>query len=112
MIIRGINKALWISVILCLGTVVPLYSQEEEVPEEEPAVEEESLEAPSIKPRRKRFKLKLPPEAQEILHALMRGEKKVVEAVFRPMEFREPIATIPAEGRFGVGFYGWKGLNP
>ena len=112
MIIRGINKALWISVILCLGTVVPLYSQEEEVPEEEPAVEEESLEAPAIKPRRKRFKLKLPPEAQEILHALMRGEKKVVEAVFRPMEFREPIATIPAEGRFGVGFYGWKGLNP
>ena len=112
MIIQGINKALWISVILCLGTVAPLYSQEEEVPEDEPAVEEESLEAPSIKPRRKRFKLKLPPEAQEILHALMRGEKKVVEAVFRPMEFREPIATIPAEGRFGVGFYGWKGLNP
>ena len=112
MIIRGINKALWISVILCLGTVAPLYSQEEEVPEDEPAVEEESLVAPAIKPRRKRFKLKLPPEAQEILHALMRGEKKVVEAVFRPMEFREPIATIPAEGRFGVGFYGWKGLNP
>ena len=112
MIIRGINKALWISVILCLETVVPLYSQEEEVPEEETVIEEESLEAPSIKPRRKRFKLKLPPEAQEILHALMRGEKKVVEAVFRPMEFREPIATIPAEGRFGVGFYGWKGLNP
>ena len=112
MIIRGINKALWISVIFCLGTVVPLYPQEEEVPKEEPAVEEESLEAPSIKPRRKRFKLKLPPEAQEILHALLQGEKKVVEAVFRPMEFREPIATIPAEGRFGVGFYGWKGLNP
>ena len=61
MIIRGINKALWISVILCLGTVMPLYPQEEEVPEEEPAVEEESLETPSIKPRRKRFKLKMPP---------------------------------------------------
>ena len=112
MIIRGINKALRIVVISFLGTVASLYPQEEEVPNEKPAVEEERLEAPSIKPGRKRFKLKLPPAAQEMVQALMRGEKKVVEAVFRPMEFREPIATIPAEGRFGVGFYGWDGLNP
>lgn len=94
---------------LCISA--PLRSQEEEPMKETPAVEQESDEAASIKPRRKRFKLKLPPAVQQMAEALLRGEKKVVEAVFRPLEFREPIATIPAEGRFGVGFYGWDGLN-
>ena len=104
---------------LAFSLNTPALAQEGNVPvEEEPAVEE-SGEAPEVeesekepaKVSRKRFSLKLPPKAKELLDAIRQGNTKVIEAVFRPMEFREPIATIPAEGRFGVGFYGWKGLN-
>ncbi|MEE2876788.1 MAG: hypothetical protein VX822_03310 [Candidatus Neomarinimicrobiota bacterium] len=85
-------------------------AQEENALSEQESAVEEGANTP-VKASRKRFKLKLPPAAKEMFDALLQGETKVVEAVFRPMEFREPIATIPAEGRFGVGFYGWKGLN-
>ena len=40
------------------------------------------------------------------------GDNRLYEAIFRPMEFREPVVSIPAEGRYGFGFYGWDGLNP
>ncbi|MFQ6675034.1 MAG: hypothetical protein ACE5LH_01690 [Fidelibacterota bacterium] len=34
------------------------------------------------------------------------------DGYFRSMEFREPIVTMPVEGRYGIGFYGWRGGNP
>tara|TARA_B100000686_G_scaffold31577_1_gene32721 strand:+ start:11867 stop:13750 length:1884 start_codon:yes stop_codon:yes gene_type:complete len=64
-----------------------------------------------LKINRNQFKLKLPVSAKEVIKSIMQGETKIIESVFRPMEFREPIATIPAEGRFGIGFYGWDGFN-
>ncbi len=95
---------------LAFSLNIPVLAQEENTP---PVVEpevEESEEEPA-RTSRKRFSLKLPPAAMELFEAIRQGNTKVIEAVFRPMEFREPIATIPAEGRFGVGFYGWEGLN-
>jgi len=40
------------------------------------------------------------------------GDNRLFEALFRPLEFREPIISIPIEGRYGVGFYGWEKFNP
>ncbi|HIC51572.1 MAG TPA: hypothetical protein EYO96_02835, partial [Candidatus Marinimicrobia bacterium] len=43
---------------------------------------------------------------------LQNGDNRMFEAIVRPMEFRQPIVSIPAEGRYGIGFYGWKSYNP
>ena len=43
--------------------------------------------------------------------SIISGERKVVESIFRPLEFREPIRSIPAEGKFGLGFYGLGGID-
>ncbi len=43
---------------------------------------------------------------------IQNGDNRMFEAIVRPMEFRHPIVSIPAEGRYGLGFYGWKNYNP
>ena len=43
---------------------------------------------------------------------IQNGDNRMFEAIVRPMEFRQPIVSIPAEGRYGLGFYGWKSYNP
>ena len=43
---------------------------------------------------------------------IQNGDNRMFEAIVRPMEFRHPIVSIPAEGRYGLGFYGWKSYNP
>ncbi|MFQ6616779.1 MAG: tetratricopeptide repeat protein [Fidelibacterota bacterium] len=35
-----------------------------------------------------------------------------LDRYFRSLEFREPIVTMPVEGRYGIGLYGWRGGNP
>ncbi|MEE9167293.1 MAG: hypothetical protein V3U24_07535 [Candidatus Neomarinimicrobiota bacterium] len=44
--------------------------------------------------------------------SIKRGDSRLFEAVFRPLEFKQPIVTMPVEGRYGIGFYGRKGFNP
>ena len=44
-----------------------------------------------LKINRNQFKLKLPVSAKEVIKSIMQGETKIIESVFRPMEFREPI---------------------
>ena len=43
---------------------------------------------------------------------IQNGDNRMFEAIVRPMEFRHPIVSIPAEGRYGLSFYGWKSYNP
>jgi len=59
----------------------------------------------------KKFRINLPEGFKKITQSLINGEKKVVESIFRPLEFREPIISIPAEGKFGLGFYGFNGID-
>tara|TARA_B100000029_G_scaffold513085_1_gene611557 strand:+ start:15764 stop:17695 length:1932 start_codon:yes stop_codon:yes gene_type:complete len=102
------SHKLLIAVIILLQSLS--FSQDENRSKKE--VEEVVNEKKSIlKVDRKRFKLNFPESFEEVLKSILAGERKAIESIFRPMEFREPIATIPAEGRFGVGFYGWNGLN-
>lgn len=103
-------KSYYLVVTVSIFLQVFIFAQDKNTSLEEKPTPEDTSEL-SVKSNRKRFALKLPPKAQKIFNALLKGETKVVETVFRPMEFREPIATIPAEGRFGIGFYGWEGLN-
>ncbi|MFQ6607660.1 MAG: tetratricopeptide repeat protein [Fidelibacterota bacterium] len=49
---------------------------------------------------------------QSFISAVKNGDNRLFEAIVRPMEFRHPIVSIPAEGRYGIGFYGWKNYNP
>ncbi|MFQ6674068.1 MAG: tetratricopeptide repeat protein [Fidelibacterota bacterium] len=49
---------------------------------------------------------------RSLVAAFKNGDNRLFEGLVRPLEFREPIVTIPAEGRYGVGFYGWEKLNP
>ena len=59
----------------------------------------------------KKFRINIPVGFKKITESLINGEKKVVESIFRPLEFREPIISIPAEGKFGLGFYGFSGID-
>jgi len=61
--------------------------------------------------KKKRFGLKsLSPV--RFYRSLTDGDNLLFEALFRPLEFREPIFSMPVEGRYGVGFYGWEKFNP
>ena len=59
----------------------------------------------------KRFRVKIPLSLKKMTQSIISGERKVVESIFRPLEFREPIRSIPAEGKFGLGFYGLGGID-
>ncbi|MAG21653.1 MAG: hypothetical protein QF613_02710 [Candidatus Marinimicrobia bacterium] len=99
-----------IVLLLSLGLLcqpLAVYGQEEK--EKEEKTSRIKGFAQKIKLNLVKFKLSSP---REIYSAVKDGDNPAFEAVFRPLEFREPIMTIPAEGRYGVGFYGWKGLNP
>ena len=58
-----------------------------------------------------RFGVKIPLSLKKMTQSIISGERKVVESIFRPLEFREPIRSIPAEGKFGLGFYGLGGID-
>ena len=74
--------------------------------------QEDSLNVISkTKINNKRFKIKLPKGLKKMTQSLINGEQRVVELIFRPLEFREPIISIPAEGKFGLGFYGFGGID-
>ena len=110
MLERHFFKSFCFVVVLVFSLNTSALAQEENAPTaEQPEVEDSEKEPARVS--RKRVSLKLPPAARELFNAIRQGNTKAIEAVFRPIEFREPIATIPAEGRFGVGFYGWEGLN-
>lgn len=98
---------LTVAALLCLPPMV-LGQQEDEKPKQKKTSRVKGF-AEKIKLNLVKFKLSSP---REIYSAVRDGDNALFEALFRPLEFREPIMTIPAEGRYGVGFYGWKGLNP
>ena len=52
------------------------------------------------------------PSFYSLFTSINNGDNATFEAIFRPMEFREPIIMIPIEGRYGMGFYGVDHLNP
>lgn len=52
------------------------------------------------------------PSPKRIYRSIQRGDVRLFETFFRPLEFREPIVSMPVEGRYGVGFYGWERFNP
>ena len=44
--------------------------------------------------------------------SIQNSDNRIFEVLFRPLEFREPVVSMPVEGRYGIGFYGWEKYNP
>lgn len=48
---------------------------------------------------------------KHLIRSYRRSENPFLEGLFRPLEFREPIITMPVEVRYGIGYYGMDGFN-
>lgn len=49
---------------------------------------------------------------RQVIRSIKSGDNRLFETLFRPLEFKDPVITMPVEGRYGIGYYGGKGFNP